>query len=200
MAVLCVAGLCLRDGGIWLRWAEAIRTKEVVEILGIYRDYRDQRLSDPAAPRLDPGAVVAAEELTADWAAILERVAAAGELLGHAQSVGDNDEWDLRIALNSYLSWAKDRPAFLSDKRPHFPLRAFRARGAATASSSRAARFATELVRSNRGAAGGLPGSEPTCATCGCPGAHAPPGDQTLWTECQDGPFWAIWEYRTCRW
>jgi hypothetical protein len=27
------------------------------------------------------------------------------------------------------------------------------------------------------------------------PPGHAPPGDRAHWSECQDGPFWAIWEH-----
>jgi hypothetical protein len=25
---------------------------------------------------------------------------------------------------------------------------------------------------------------------------HEPPGERSLWTKRQEGPFWSIWEYR----
>ncbi len=102
--------------GVWLRWVESIRTKEVREILGIYyRHYRDQRLSVGSAARFAPGAVIAADELTADWAGILERSRPLANYWVMLSPSVNNDEWDQRIALNSYLL-GKDQRAFVAEQ------------------------------------------------------------------------------------
>ena len=87
MAVVLIAGLCLVTAG-WLRWAEAVRTREVVEILGIYREYRDQTAersggTAPGSRRGHRGRGIDGR-LGGDSGTS----ATAGELLGHAQSVG----------------------------------------------------------------------------------------------------------------
>ena len=193
--MLFIAGLSLVTAG-WLRWAEAVRTREVVEILGIYRDYRAQRLSAPAAPRLVPGAVVAAEELTADWASILERARPlANYWIMLSPSVG-NDEWDLRIALNAYLL-GRDRPTFLSEQEAALSAPGFQGPWG---------RDRAEFMRrlDSRRSWYGKIEAQPEVYLARThtryvwlPPGHRPPGDKTLWIVRQDGPFWVIWEYRS---
>jgi hypothetical protein len=193
-SLLFVSVLCLVAGG-WLRWAEAVRTKEVVEILGIYRDYRDQRLHDRAAPRLVPGAVVAGEELTVDWAAILEQSRPLANYWVMLSPSVNNDDWDLRIALNSYL-FGQARSAFLLEQvaalsRPGFqgPWRRDR-RELARRLDSRMSFYDRITAQPERYF------DQTHLRYSFLARNHEPPGERSLWTKRQDGPFRSIWEYR----
>jgi hypothetical protein len=192
-ALVIASGLGLGTG-IWLRTVEAVRTKEVVEILGIYRDYRDQRLRDPTARRLAPHAVVAGDELTVDWSAILERSRPLSNYWVMLSPSVDNSEWDLRIALNCYLL-RRTRTMFIAEQedtllRPGFRgpwgrdrvqlQRRIRSR---TAWFDKVAGQPTPYLARARLTAVFLPRSQ------------APPGDSALWKESQQGPYWSIWEY-----
>ena len=190
-----IAGLSLVTAG-WLRWAEAVRTTEVVEILGVYREYRAQRLNDPAAPRLVPGAVIAADELTADWAAILERARPLANYWIMLSPSVDNDEWDLRIALKAYLM-GRDRLAFLREQEA-----ALSAPGFQGPWGRDRAEF-THRLESRRSWYDRI-AVEPEVYLAQAhlryvwlPPGQRPPGDESRWTERQDGTFWAIWEYRS---
>ena len=59
--------------------------------------------------------MIAGEELTADWAAILERARPLANYWIMLSPSVNNDEWDLRIALNSYLL-GQERATFLSEQ------------------------------------------------------------------------------------
>jgi hypothetical protein len=191
--VFLVSGLCLVTGG-WLRSTEALQTKEVVEILGIYRDYRDQRLRNPGAPPLDAGSIVVAEELTADWAAILERSRPLANYWVMLSPSVRNDEWDMRIALNSYLL-GQGRPAFLSEQTSALSAPGFQGPwGRDRVQFAR--RLDSRLSWYDQIAA--QPEvylAQTHLRYVWLPPGHAPPGDRAHWTEYQDGPFWAIWEH-----
>ncbi len=195
--VLCIAGLCLVTAGC-LRWAEAVRTREVVEILGVYCDYRGQRLSDPAALRLVPGAVVAAEELTADWAAILERARPLATYWVMLSPSVDNDEWDLRIALNAHLL-GRNRLAFLSDQEAALSAPGFQGPWGRDRAEFMRRLDSRRSWYDNIAAEPEVYLARTHTRYVWLPPGHVPPGDKTLWTARQDGPFWAIWEYRTAR-
>ena len=182
--LVVVSGLCLVTG-FWLRWVEAVRTKEVVEILGIYRDYREQRLSTGASFRLAEGAVIAADEMTADWAAILERSRPLANYWVMLSPSVDNDEWDMRIALNSYLL-GLDQPAFRSEQEAVLSRPGFqgpwgrdrveferRIESRMTWYNKIASRLETYLIRSSM-------------RYVWLPQGHMPPGDRTIWTDCTD--------------
>ena len=98
--------------------------------------------------------------------------------------------------LNAYLL-GRDRPTFLSEQEAALSAPGFQGPWG---------RDRAELMRrldSRRSWYDRIAASrrftwlEPIHATCGCHRAHRPPGDKTLWTVRQDGPFWVIWEYRS---
>ena len=101
--------------GLWLRAEEALRTREVVEILQTYREYRAQRLT-PSAPELSGNAVVAGDSRFLELAAVLENQRPlAGYIAYLSPSVNDH-ELDERIALNACLL-GLSHAAFAADQR-----------------------------------------------------------------------------------
>ena len=183
------------DGG-WLRWTEAVRTREVVEILGVYREYRDQRLQRSGAPRLVPGSVIAADELTADWAAILERARPLANYWIMLSPSVNNDEWDLRIALNALSLGARSAGVSRGTRGcalcPGISGPVGPRPGEFSAGSIRDGVGMTRSPRSPRD----LPRSKPVCVMCGCRRAKNRPAMAPL-DRAPEGPFWTIWEYRS---
>jgi hypothetical protein len=192
--VVVMSALCLVTGG-WLRSIEAVKTKEVVEILEIYRAYREQRVRDPFARALVADSVVAGEELTTDWAAILERSRPLANYWIMLSPSVTNDDWDLRIALNSYLM-GESRLAFVSEQKAALSRPGFRGPwGSDQVAFAR--RLDSRLAWYDKIAA------QPEVYLAHThlryvwlPRGQAPPGVRSLWTGYQNGPFWSIWEYR----
>ena len=145
---------------------------------------------------LGAGSVIAAEELTAEWAAILERSRPLANYWVMLSPSVKNDEWDLRIALNSYLL-GQGRPAFLSAQKAALSGRGFRGPWGRDHAQftrrldSRLSWYDTISAQPERYLA------QTHLRYVWLSRGHEPPGDRTLWTKCQDGPFWAIWEYRS---
>jgi hypothetical protein len=192
---LFLSGMCLIVG-IWLRGIEATRTKEVIEILSVFRDYREQRLRDAGTARLKVDSVVAGDELAVDWAAILERawpLANYWVMLG--PSVTD-EEWDLSIALNSYLL-GNNRSAFVDEQTAILTAPGFRGPWGRDRSQL-ARRLESRLQCYNEIAAD--PEKYLTRAHLRyvwLKAGRTPPGDRGHWAQSQAGPFWVIWEYRS---
>jgi hypothetical protein len=105
-----------------------------------------------------------------------------------------NDEWDMRIALNSYLLGQR-RPAFLSEQTS-----ALSAPGFQGPWGRHRVQFARRLDSrlswyDQIAAQPEVYLAQTHLRYVWLPPGHAPPGDRAHWTECQDGPFWAIWEH-----
>jgi hypothetical protein len=179
---------------LWLRSVEAVRTREPVQILATYQAYRDHRLRGSATPRLAPHAVIAADELTADWAGILEHVHPLSNYWVVLSPSVDNAELDFRVAFNAYVL-GRDRPTFLASQTATPLGPAFRgAWGRDPAQQQR--RLASRLAWFDAVSA------EPErylrrteLRYLLLPRDQSPPSGAS-WTEIQDGPHWSIWEPR----
>jgi hypothetical protein len=92
--------------GCYLRVEEALKTHEAVVIRDGLRDYRAQRMRGGVQP-LEPGSVVAGDELFADLATVAENQRPLAGYAALQSSTMTDDEWELRWALNWYLLGAR---------------------------------------------------------------------------------------------
>jgi hypothetical protein len=142
--------------------------------------------------------VIAADELTADWACILERSRPLANYWIMLSPSVNNDEWDLQIALNAYLM-GRDRPAFLSEQATALSAPGFQGPwGRDRAEFTR--RLDSRLSWYDR-----IVGNPEVYLArtrlrfVWLPPGKEPPADGTRWSQLQDGPFWGLWEYRSAR-
>jgi hypothetical protein len=97
-------------GGVYLAAICVTRTWSGVDQLRNYTRYKSQRLAAAVKPLL-PGATVAGDDEFCELAAVAEdQWVLSGEAVVRSMAV-DNDQWELRTALNAYLE-GTDRPEF----------------------------------------------------------------------------------------
>ena len=97
-------------GGVYLAAICVTRTWSGVDELRNYTRYKSQRLAAEVKPLL-PGATVAGDDDFCELAAVAEdQWVLSGEAVARSMAV-DNDQWELRTALNAYLE-GTDRPKF----------------------------------------------------------------------------------------
>jgi hypothetical protein len=97
-------------GGVYLAAICVTRTWSGVHQLRIYTRYKSQRLAASVKP-LVPGGTVAGDDDFCELAAVAEdQWVLSGEAVARSMAV-DNDQWELRTALNAYLE-GTDRPEF----------------------------------------------------------------------------------------
>jgi glycosyltransferase involved in cell wall biosynthesis len=191
-AVLLAAGHV--GAGVWLRAVEAIQTREGVQFTNNYRNYSSQRLQT-ASVRLLPNAVVAGDKGFVDLAAILENQRPLYHYVADLSPAVSDGEWNLRIALNSFLL-GLDRAAFALEQEeavagwvlgpwPRDPAKQAELYEARLASYDRIA--AEPLAAVNRFGVRyvALPAAR-------CPSNYLRSG----WNCVEAGPYWCIWERR----
>jgi hypothetical protein len=104
-AVLCLHLL----GSVWMRTVEATRFREPLQIREAVRLYQDQRSLNSSLPRA-ANAVVGGDRFFVDSAMILEDWRPLSGYSVDVSAAVSTPEWDLRVALNSYLlGWDRTR-------------------------------------------------------------------------------------------
>ena len=103
--------------GVWFRVLECTRSRQPLEIQAVGGQYRSQRLRVGVTP-LAGNAVVAGDAGFVDFAQVLENQRPL-ERSSFLSSSVDNQEWDARNALNSFLL-GQDRTAFQVEQQHFF--------------------------------------------------------------------------------
>jgi hypothetical protein len=197
-AVATVLGTLLAvelAGGLWLRWADATCFAEPQEIATAVRQYLAQRPPGETPP-LAGNAVVAGDKFFVDPALIQEDLRPLYQYAVDLSAAVDNQEWDTRVALNSYLR-GLDRAGFLAEQNawldripwgPWAPGRSAAARHARLAGrlaawdavvadpAAQLDRFRVRYLALRVGAKADHLGSE--------------------WYRLEAGPTWQVWERR----
>ncbi|MEK7684053.1 MAG: hypothetical protein AAB466_01380 [Verrucomicrobiota bacterium] len=103
--------------GVWFRVLECTRSRQMLEIQANYARYQEQRTSAPTQ-ELAPNTVIAGDPAFVDFAGLVEDLRPLERSASLSPRV-TNEEWDARVALNSYLE-GKDAAAFAAEQQAYF--------------------------------------------------------------------------------
>jgi hypothetical protein len=199
-ARLALAGLmvlCLADAfiGLSLRVAESLRAKAGLDLVKNYYEYQLQRI-ESGTPSFVPNSTVAGEHQFINFASILENQRPLDNYWVFLSPHVTDEEWDQRIALNSYLL-DRNRATFEANQRDVFRLRQG-GWGPWTRDSSDGERRVVNRLAAFDGVV-----RDPESALnrfgvrhLGLRAGESPPPYLTRqnWTRIQEGPFWQVWE------
>ena len=197
LALAVLMAVCLADAliGLGLRVVESLQAKAGLVLAKSFVEYQVQRI-DSGTPRFDANATVAGEHQFINFASILENQRPLDNYWVFLSPNVTDAEWDLRIALNSYLPpsqscglrgrtagyaqvraggwgpWTRD--ASDGERRVLNRLAAFDA--VARDPESALNQFRVRYV--------GLRADEPQPAYL----------TRQKWIQVQEGPFWQVWE------